>query len=81
MPIPVKHCLFCYRKKPFATVKLALRHMLRHHGFFIPFVEHCTDLEGLLQYLGFKIGVGHECIQCTKGKSTFGTTSVRPHLA
>jgi pre-60S factor REI1 len=36
--------------------------MLKQHGFFIPFVENLVDLEGLLTYLGEKIGIGHVCL-------------------
>jgi len=43
--------------------------MLKVHGFFIPFVEYLTDLEGFLNYLGAKVGVGHVCLWCGKEKN------------
>lgn len=58
--IPLLHCLFC--TKQFGTVAASCDHMLKQHGFFIPFVENLVDLEGLLTYLGEKIGIGHVCL-------------------
>lgn len=42
------------------------QHGLAAHGFFIPDVEYLVDLEGLLSYIGDKVGVGHCCVYCHK---------------
>lgn len=34
------------------------------HSFFIPDPEYCTDIKGLLEYLGEKIIIGYMCIWC-----------------
>jgi pre-60S factor REI1 len=62
--IPLLSCLFC--AKSFPTVQASVEHMLKQHGFFIPFVENLVDLEGLLTYLGEKIGIGHVCLWSVK---------------
>lgn len=64
-PIALLYSLFS-AKGPFPDVKSTLTHMLRHHGFFIPFIDYLVDVEGLLEYLGYKIGVGHSCLLCNK---------------
>jgi len=65
-------------KSQFRTIKNCLNHMLKVHGFFIPFVEHLTDLEGFLNYLGAKVGVGHVCLWCGKEKKS--VESVQQHM-
>jgi len=46
--IPVKTCLFCNRK--FSTIDRSLQHMLKFHGFFVPFTEHLTDMNSFLSF-------------------------------
>jgi pre-60S factor REI1 len=65
-------------KSQFRTIKNCLNHMLKEHGFFIPFVEYLTDLEGFLNYLGAKIGVGHVCLWCGKQKES--VAAVQQHM-
>lgn len=48
--IPTTDCLFCSHSS--ADFQENLSHMSIKHGFFIPDVEYCTDVEGLLTYLG-----------------------------
>lgn len=78
--IPLLHCLFC--TKEFKDVSASVEHMLKQHGFFIPFVENLVDLEGLLTYLGEKIGIGHVCLWCNgKGKARYPSTqAVQMHM-
>jgi pre-60S factor REI1 len=64
--IPLLSCLFC--AKSFPSVQASVEHMLKQHGFFIPFVENLVDLEGLLTYLGEKIGIGHVCLWSVRTK-------------
>jgi len=65
-------------KNQFSSLKTCLSHMLKHHGFFIPFVEYLTDLEGFMGYLGAKIGVGRECLWCGKQKES--VYAVQQHM-
>jgi pre-60S factor REI1 len=48
------------------------------HGLFIPEQEYLTDLEGLITYLGEKIGVGNTCIYC--GRSFQTAEGTRAHM-
>jgi len=80
-PIPLLHCLFC-SKSNFASIESSVQHMLKYHGFFIPFIENLVDLEGLLTYLGEKVGIGHVCLWCNgKGKARYPSTrAVQQHM-
>lgn len=40
--------------------------MTKEHGFFIPDIEYMVDLEGLIAYLGEKIGTGNVCLFCSR---------------
>lgn len=51
------------------------------HSFFLPDLEFLIDLEGLLKYLGAKIGQGHLCIWCNEKKNAFQSLdAVRKHM-
>jgi pre-60S factor REI1 len=68
--IPLGHCLFCASE--FESVEASLDHMLKKHGFFVPFAELLTDVEGLLLYLGEKVAVGRMCLWCNgRGRGRF----------
>lgn len=55
-PIDNNDCIFClHHSKNFIK---NLEHMTIVHSFFIPDIEYCTDLTGLLRYLGEKISEG-----------------------
>lgn len=45
-------------------------------------MDYIEDLEGLLTYLGEKIGIGHVCIYCNgKGRAAYPSThAVRQHM-
>ena len=52
--------------------------MRRNYGFNIPQSNYCTDIEGLLAYLGEKIGIGNFSIWDDKH---FGSvTAVQQHM-
>jgi len=69
-------CLFCDKKS--STIKSNVQHMNLTHGFFVPEERYLIDLEGLLEYLGFKVGAGLTCLWCNK---QFGTLhGVRLHM-
>lgn len=46
-------CLFCNHHS--ATLEEELHHMTETHSFFIPDLEYCTDVPGLITYLGEKV--------------------------
>lgn len=47
------------------SVDANVKHM-EGFGFFLPFVESCTDRSGLLEYLGQKVGIGYACVECDR---------------
>ena len=69
-------CLFCNFKS--ANRKRNVEHMDSMHGFFIPEDRYLIDLEGLLEYLGFKVGAGCTCLWCDKQFSSLH--GVRLHM-
>lgn len=55
-PIDNNDCPFClHHSRNFIK---NLEHMTIVHSFFIPDIEYCTDMMGLLRYLGEKISEG-----------------------
>lgn len=56
-------CLFCAKQSP--TVMENVNHMYVH-GFFIPEERFLDDIDGLIEYLGFKVGAGTTCLWCNK---------------
>lgn len=69
-------CLFCDKKN--RTSEENLEHMDQVHGFFIPERRYLIDLNGLLEYLGFKVGAGATCLWCNKQFSSLH--GVRLHM-
>uniref|UniRef100_A0A0A9Y0M0 Zinc finger protein 622 n=1 Tax=Lygus hesperus TaxID=30085 RepID=A0A0A9Y0M0_LYGHE len=76
-PIPVGCSLFDTHTG-FDSIHELLEYMLQTYGFFIPFIDFLLDIEGLLLYLGYKIGVGHSCILCHRQFQS--TASVQAHM-
>lgn len=77
--IPVTDCLFCLHHSRSLVKNVA--HMTKVHSFFIPDIEFLQDLEGLIHYLGEKVGVGKICLWCNeRGKSFYTTESVQAHM-
>lgn len=77
--IDVEECLFC----GFVSSNLEdnVQHMSSHHGFFLPDAEFINDLDGLITYLGEKVGAGKICLWCDqKGKKFFNTRDVQRHM-
>lgn len=52
-PIPLNVCLFCSHDA--GSLEKKLQHMTEVHKFFIPDLEYCTDVAGLMTYLGWKV--------------------------
>jgi pre-60S factor REI1 len=69
-------CIFCLI--PSSTLEENVAHMNMAHGLFIPEQEYLTDLRGLLDYLGEKVGVGSLCLYC--GKSFTTGEGARAHM-
>lgn len=61
-PVQKNNCLFCNHHS--RSLVSNLKHMTIAHSFFVPDVEYCIDLKGLLTYLGEKIFAGYMCIWC-----------------
>lgn len=73
-------CLFCPGKSQmnFGTIDENIHHMFKSHGLYIPEKKYLTDAEGLLSYLGEKIGFGNVCLVCSyQGRNI---EAVREHM-
>jgi len=78
-PIANNNCLFCEHHSK-NTVN-NLKHMSIVHSFFVPDAEYCSDVEGLLSYLGEKICRDYMCIWCNeRGRTFYSTQAVRQHM-
>ncbi|XP_075069017.1 cytoplasmic 60S subunit biogenesis factor ZNF622 [Mixophyes fleayi] len=77
--IPITDCLFCPHHS--RSLVKSIDHMTKVHSFFIPDIEFLQDLQGLILYLGEKVGVGKICLWCNeRGKSFYSTESVQAHM-
>jgi len=56
------NCLFCDYQD--TSIIYGIEHMMREHSFFIPYVDYCENLTGLLDYLEQKICTEFKCIWC-----------------
>lgn len=78
--IPITTCLFCHAKKGanFESLEENESHMFSHHGLYIPEQKYLVDKEGLIKYLGEKIGYGNVCLVCNyQGRNV---EAVREHM-
>jgi len=72
-------CLFCNHHS--ASLDNNIKHMTEVHSFFIPDPEYLTDINGLVEYLGAKVGQGHMCLWCNeKGKQYLSVDAVQKHM-
>jgi pre-60S factor REI1 len=70
--LPVTACLFCSHQSE--SLAANVQHMTDAHSFFVPYVEYLQDLEGFIQYLGYKVGLGRVCIYCNgRGRARFAS--------
>lgn len=77
--IPFNECLFCSELSE--TMEANLGHMSFAHTFFIPEVEYCVDLKGLLNYLGVKIATGRCCLWCSEhGRQFASKRAAQQHM-
>lgn len=78
-PLPVTDCLFCSHHS--STLDKNIIHMTTEHSFFLPDPEFITNLEGLVEYLGAKVGQGRMCLWCNeKGKRFTAVDDVQRHM-
>lgn len=78
-PIKENDCLFCDTHNE--SLETNLKHMSIAHSFFIPDLEYCTDIEGLVGYLAEKVGLSFICLWCNeKGKTFYSLRGVRGHM-
>lgn len=78
-PIAPNDCLFCDHHS--SNIDKNVIHMSEKHSFFLPDLDYLIDMEGLLKYLGAKVGQGHMCLWCNERKSAFQSVSaVRKHM-
>lgn len=77
--VPPTECLFCGEAA--ASVEANVAHMGAAHSFFLPDAEYLVDAEGLLVYLGYKLGVGHCCLWCGDKRAPFRSLhAVQQHM-
>ncbi|XP_045626058.1 cytoplasmic 60S subunit biogenesis factor ZNF622 [Procambarus clarkii] len=77
--IELLDCLFCSHHSN--TLEEELHHMTEKHSFFVPDLEFCVDVAGLITYLGEKIGCGFECLSCKWSARRCPTLdSIRKHI-
>lgn len=73
-----RRCIFCGLARDNTDDMLA--HMLEHHDFAVPLVHRCTNIDGLLDYLGRKVN-GLMCIVCNeKTRAYESLEAVRAHM-
>ena len=79
-PLPLTTCLFCSAEH--TSLEENLAHMKLAHSFFIPFKEYLEDLNGLIEYLDYKIGMGRVCLYCNgRGKQRYSSVAaVQRHM-
>ncbi|XP_053374510.1 cytoplasmic 60S subunit biogenesis factor ZNF622-like isoform X2 [Mercenaria mercenaria] len=75
----IEECLFCSHISP--SLEENMKHMTVKHSFFLPDADYISDLEGLVTYLGQKVGLGNVCLWCNeKGKRFYTTEAVQKHM-
>ncbi|KHJ46900.1 zinc finger, C2H2 type [Trichuris suis] len=75
----VQICLFCSTIS--RDLERNLEHMSTEHGFFIPDVNYCISLEGLLTYLHDKVATHHLCLWCSdKSKAFQSLAAAQTHM-
>lgn len=78
-PLTERDCLFCTHQSDDLVENL--KHMSVAHSFFIPDAEYCTDIEGLIYYLGEKVANYFICLFCNdRGKTFYSLDAVRKHM-
>jgi len=77
--IPANDCFFCAHHS--SNNDKNLMHMSEKHSFFVPDLQFVVNLDGLLTYIGCKVGQGKMCLTCSeKGKCFRSLDAVRKHM-
>ncbi len=78
-PVPVTDCVFCSHHS--RDLERNLVHMTEKHSFFLPDADYLVDLEGMMTYLGEKVGQGLMCLYCNERSKHFQSLSaVQRHM-
>lgn len=78
-PLDATECLFCSETS--GDLETNLEHMTLAHGFFLPDLTYLADVEGLVSYLGEKVGVGFMCLYCNeRGRAFLSARSAQQHM-
>lgn len=75
---PYSHLECVFDGSLHGSVEENLEYMAKMFGFFVPYVEEVVDVEGLLTYLGQKVGIGYSCVACDK--AFVSVTAVQMHM-
>ena len=79
-PVPSNECIFCSHSSK--DLETNVIHMTERHSFFLPDAEYLADLEGMMAYLGEKVGRGLMCVYCNERSRHFqNLASVQRHMA
>lgn len=77
--LSIEECLFCSNVSK--SLEKNMKHMTVEHSFFVPDAEYLVDLEGLITYLGEKVGEGNMCLWCgERGKAFFSSKAAQQHM-
>lgn len=72
-------CLFCSHTS--RSLVRNVRHMTQKHSFFVPDVEYCVNMSGLITYLSEKVHEGYMCLWCNdKGRSFYSAEAAKSHM-
>lgn len=75
----IEECLFCSSIS--SSLENNINHMSVKHGFFLPDADYLVDVEGMVTYLGEKVGEGHMCLWCgEKSKMFHSVQAVQKHM-
>lgn len=74
--LEVTECLF--DESEHKSLEENMKYIAKRYGFFVPYVERLKDLEGLMKYLGQKVGVGYACVECDRAFG--GVVATRKHM-
>lgn len=77
--VDITNCLFCQHHS--RNLVKNLQHMSEAHTFFVPDIEFCVDVKGLIEYLAQKVEQGFMCLWCNeKGKTYHTAEAARQHM-
>jgi len=77
--ITCHHCVFCWA--PSESVEANLLHMKYEHSFYVPDMESCVDLEGLIERMHELIIDERRCLMCESQKQFASPEDCQQHMA